>query len=222
MIHYLYEIIGIFFAYFAEVFYCIRDCILPPKENAVLFVAHPDDDALFFHSFIKEYKPYVVLITTGGVLKRVFPFYKAMKYYGVRFRTFHFQSKAIEKELIISQKVNRILSKGSFIICATHNAQGEYGHEMHKCVHRCVVRNWKGELLFVPYGNDEIVNYPLERNVYLEKEMVLKRYYKREYPVLKTHIIWIKCEALKTINNANLKEVIRYDVSENRGNHTSI
>ena len=197
MIHYIYELAGYCFAIFMGYFYSIRDCISPPKEEAVLFIAHPDDDVLFFHTFIKEHKPYVVLITAGGILRRVQPFYRAMNHYGVRYRTFSFRPRAIDKEQLISEKINKFLHSNEFKICATHNAQGEYGHEMHKCVHRCVVNNWQGETILVPFDSDDIVNHPLSKAELSEKMLIMKRYYKKEYSVLKTFNTWIECEALR-------------------------
>ena len=111
MFYYIYRIIGYTYAFFTNLYYGIRDCLFPPREDAVLFVAHPDDDVLFFHSYIKEYKPYVVLLTTGSILRRVLPFCSAMNYYGVRYRTFAFHSRASDKEKQISIKVKKILNK---------------------------------------------------------------------------------------------------------------
>lgn len=199
MLHYIYRIIGHLYACFTNLFYSIRDFVFPPREEAVLFVAHPDDDVLFFHSFIREYKPYVVLLTTGSILKRVVPFCRAMNYYGVRFRTFAFNSRAVDKENLISKKVKKILDRSRFSICATHNEEGEYGHEMHKCVHRCVVENWKGDILLVPYSSKEIVEHPLDEYTLLEKQKVIHKYYSREYLVLKTHKTWIDNEAYRKV-----------------------
>lgn len=199
MLHHIYRIIGHIYALFSNFFYSVRDYLFPPKEEAVLFVAHPDDDALFFHSFITNYKPYVVLLTTGAILKRVRPFCRAMNHYGVKYRTFDINSRAVDKEKSISKNVRKVLKRSHFSICATHNEEGEYGHEMHKCVHRCVVENWEGDTLFVPYFSEEIVNYPLDEYTLHEKQRVLFEFYEREYPVLETHKIWINHEAFRKI-----------------------
>ena len=190
-------IIGSIYAFIKNIYYSVRDFFAPPREEAVLFIAHPDDDVLFFHSYIKEFRPYVVLLTTGSVLRRILPFQRAMKYYGVRYRVFAFHSRALDKEKMISRKVGKILNKSHFSICATHNEEGEYGHEMHKCVHRCVVNNWKGGTLIVPYNGKDILEHPLDKYTLIEKQKVLFKYYSMEAPVLETHRIWITHEAFR-------------------------
>lgn len=194
-IHFVYETIGHMMACACAVYFCLRDFLFPPKEKAVLFVAHPDDDALFFHSYIKEYKPYVVLLTTGGLIRRVLPFYKAMRAYGVRCRAFDMSSRAVEKEELIRKRIAHILNHGRFSVCATHNAEGEYGHIMHQCIHRCVRCLWKSELL-VPVCRADIEKHPLPEDAANEKISFLQMYYRGEYPTLCTFSTWIVNEKL--------------------------
>ena len=120
LLHLIYEFSGHLLAVITNIYFSIRDSFNPPNEKAVLFIAHPDDDVLFFHTFIKEMKPYVVLLTTGGIIKRVIPFYRTMKYYGVRYRTFDMHSRAVESEQLISKRIRNILNNSSFTICFSH------------------------------------------------------------------------------------------------------
>ena len=176
-------------------YYSVRDMLLPPKEKAILFVAHPDDEVLFFHSFIDHNKPYVVLLTTGGLLRRVVPFCRTMKQYGVRYRTYDMPSRAVEQENLLNSRIKDVLRHGKYDICVTHNSEGEYGHEMHKCVHRCVLNSWSGKLL-VPYGRDTIEDYPLSNMVMEQKNRILQTCYKGEYQTIKTFETWITHEGL--------------------------
>lgn len=196
LLHILYELLGHFYALIANMYYNVRDNIAPPNEKAVLFIAHPDDDVLFFHTFIKRERPYVVLLTTGGVLKRVIPFQRAMHFYKVRYRTFDMNSRAVEKEELISRRIQGIINRSSFEICATHNYEGEYGHVMHRCIHRCVSNCWKGDI-YVPYNGNEIKQHPLSQNVLEEKHRIIKTFYKGEYPILQRLEIWIEHEGLR-------------------------
>ena len=196
VLHFQYEIAGHVLIFLNGVWWAIRDSLFPPNEDAVLFVAHPDDDSLFFYSFIKEKHPYVVLLTTGGIIRRVFPFYRAMKSYGVRYRAFDFPSRDITREDILVDRISGVLEKGSFKICATHNIEGEYGHIMHKCVHRCVKKAWKNEL-YVPACESSIDMYPLEPQKMEEKNKFLQTYYKGEYPTLCTFRKWINNEKIE-------------------------
>lgn len=196
LLHGIYELLGHLNAFIVNIYYSIRDSIAPPNEKAVLFIAHPDDDVLFFHTFIMKEKPYVVLLTTGGVLKRVIPFCRAMHFYRVRYRTFDMPSRAVEKEALIVKRIQNILNRSTFEICATHNYEGEYGHIMHRCIHRCVSGCWKGDI-FVPYNESEIKQHPLSQNVLEEKRKIIKTFYRGEYPTLQKLRIWIEHEGLK-------------------------
>lgn len=195
LLHLIYEFSGHLLAVITNIYFSIRDSFNPPNEKAILFIAHPDDDVLFFHTFIKEMKPYVVLLTTGGIIKRVIPFYRTMKYYGVRYRTFDMHSRAVESEQLISKRIRNILNNSSFTICATHNNEGEYGHVMHCCIHSCVMDNWKGNVL-VPYNSVEIVNHPLPQIELEEKRRIIHTYYRGEYPTLQKLEKWIVNEGL--------------------------
>ena len=198
MLRNIYSCFGIVFISVFELFWKIRDFISPPSEEAVLFVAHPDDDALFFHTYINKHKPYVILLTTGELPRRIIPFFRAMRHYGVRYRCFAMKSKAVEKEALIEKRVRKILNNGHFAVCATHNATGEYGHVMHQCVHRCVRRAWEKELL-VPEDAARIEQFPLGEDVLKEKMDVLNTFYQREYPTLLTFKTWIVHEKLVKI-----------------------
>jgi LmbE family N-acetylglucosaminyl deacetylase len=172
----------------------VRDKIFPPKETAVLFVSHPDDDVLFFHTFIKEHKPYVVLLTTGWSLRRMPCFIKAMRRYGVRFRAYDLQSRDTRTELLQS-KIHEMMKTGNFDLCATHNASGEYGHEMHRRVHDAVASVVDCTLL-TPVDKDHIRNYPLANEDYKEKVNIFQTIYTTELFVLEQYSEWVENEKL--------------------------
>ena len=137
LIHKIYKITGYMFNGLCIIYWNLRDTINKPNETSVLFIAHPDDDTLFFHTFIKENKPYVVLLTDGWSLIRFNDFRKVMKNYGVKYRAYglHSRDKRID---LLEKYISKSLALGNFEICATHNSEGEYGHEMHVRVHNVV------------------------------------------------------------------------------------
>ncbi len=190
-----YELCGHVFCRLFLCYYVIRDFLCPPKEDAILFVAHPDDDTLFFHTFIKERKPYVVLCTTGWSLRRVPSFIKAMRYYGVKFRFYDLKTDD-KRDILIGKIIKTSLSLGDFKICASHNAQGEYGHEMHKRINKAVLKNSHIPVL-VPICSECLSNYPLEEAYVAEKEYVFNNIYKSEKWVLKQYRLWVKHERLE-------------------------
>lgn len=178
-------------------FYCIvRDKLSPPKEETLLIVAHPDDDTLFFHTAIKEKKPYVALMLTGWSIKRLFDFIKVMKNYGVRFRPYDTVEDRSNTEKKIIKQVKSVYKAGNFNQCLTHNSDGEYGHRNHKLVHRCVAQNVDCEI-FVPVSKEQISSYHLDDVTLKEKEDVFNNLYTTETFVLDEYSIWVKNEKLE-------------------------
>lgn len=195
ILHNIYLIIGHIFCRCCLVYWNIRDFLFPPKEHTVLFVAHPDDDTLFFHTFIKEQKPYVCLCTTGWSLRRLPCFFKAMRHYGVRFRAYdlHTRDTRIKR---LEEIVCDVFSLGHFALCATHNADGEYGHEMHVRVHNAVIKKTKIPVI-CPTPKEVIEKHPLPLDIIKEKEYIFKNIYVTETWVLDENTIWVNNEYLE-------------------------
>lgn len=173
----------------------IRDTLSPPKEDAVLFVAHPDDDVLFFHSFLKEKKPYVVLMTTGWSFRsRVPDFKEAMKKYGVRYRMYGLDADTgtVERLTAIARKVQKI---GNFSTVVTHNPAGEYGHIMHSSVNRAVSAVFGRDIL-VPDTAERIGNYPLDKAAVAEKACFFEKIYTTETFCMEQYSLWFTHEHL--------------------------
>ena len=168
------------------------------KENSVLFVSHPDDDTLFFHTAIKEEKPFVVLMTTGWSLKRLHDFIKAMKYYGVKFCVYSTNEHKKNIEDSLNKQVKAVLKRGNFERCMTHNEEGEYGHDTHCLVHKCVVRNAACEI-FVPVSKERIEQFSLDPETVKEKEFIFTRFYKTETFVIDEYRTWMIHEKLERV-----------------------
>ena len=175
-------------------YWALRDKICPPKEKAVLFVAHPDDDTLFFHTFIKEHKPYVVLMTAGWSMRRLPCFMKAMKWYGVRYRAFDMDTKD-KREKLLQSRIKSILDNDHFNLCATHNSTGEYGHEMHIRVHNAVCANATIPV-YTPAFKETIADFPLPKEIIEEKKYVFNNIYTTESWILEENAQWVKHEHL--------------------------
>ena len=194
ILHKIYLFVGRLLTNIRLCFWRLRDNVKKPTEKNVLFVAHPDDDTLFFHNFIKEYKPYVVLLTTGWSLRRYPCFKKVMKYYGIKFRAYNLDAREKNTQLI-DKCVNEVLALINPTLCATHNVEGEYGHEMHQRAHNSVKKQIKCKLL-VPASDDNIENYPLDNNTVAEKTMIFEKYYTTEVFVLDQYSKWVENEKL--------------------------
>lgn len=194
LLHKIYLFFGRTLTNIRLCFWRLRDKVKKPTEKTVLFVAHPDDDTLFFHNFIKEYKPYVVLLTTGWSLRRYPCFKKVMKYYGVKYRAYNLKSRDKRSDLL-EKYVNEMITLLNPQICATHNAEGEYGHEMHVSVHNAVKKIVNCKLL-VPVFDRDIANYPLCDDMTKEKTMIFNKFYTTENFVLDQYSKWVKNEKL--------------------------
>ena len=172
----------------------VRDILSPPKETSVLFVTHPDDDTLFFHTFIKKHKPYVVVMTAGHSVNRLRCFLKNMRRYGVRCRAYD-QGTDDTREYIVRRRVRHVLDLGNFELCATHNAQGEYGHPMHICVHNAVRAEAKCPIV-VPEAQETIMDYPIPEAEAAEKRNIFLEIYNSELFVLDLWPNWLEHEHL--------------------------
>lgn len=193
--HKTYLILGYIYAFFWLNIYRLRDFLFKPKEDSILFVAHPDDDTLFFHTFIKKHKPYVVLLTTGWSLRRIPGFKKNMKNYGVKFR-FYTLSARETKIHLLEKHIKECFKVGNFKKCATHGKNGEYGHEMHQRVSAAVLKHSPCKVLST-VDEEEILNFPLPQAVVEEKINIFKKYYKTELFVLDLYDKWVSCEKLR-------------------------
>lgn len=200
LLHKLYKFCGHILCRVFLLYWKTRDALFPPKEDTVLFVAHPDDDTLFFHTFIKEKKPYVVLLMTGWSTIRLLDFFKVMKQYGVRCRAYDLVSALSPKKdpkwiRRLEKQVSESFKAGRFTLCATHNAEGEYGHPSHRAVHEAVVKTVSCPVL-TPVSTSEIKNYPLSASVLEEKKDVFRKLYRTEVWVLDELPDWAENEKL--------------------------
>ncbi len=211
--HRIYQFIGLCICRLFLVWWNIRDFVIPPKEDTVLFVAHPDDEVLFFHSFIKEKKPYIVVLFTGWSIKRFKDFLKVMKYYGVRHRIYPLLSAGAlsdpHRASAAKKTVKRCLKRGYFHTIATHNKTGEYGHDTHKLVNRVVSEcaDERNAVLIQPVDVAEIDRYPLDKEMLEEKRFLFNNLYKSEKWVIDDYAaktpVWFFHEKLKVMERDN-------------------
>lgn len=162
----------------------------PIEEKTLLVVAHPDDDTLFFHTVLKNEKPFVALMTTGKSLRRMKEFRRAMKYYGVNYTFFPLHSRD-ERENLLLKNVKLVLSRGKFERVYTHGESGEYGHVMHRRVHKAVTAAFSGEIYTPVTETENALLPPLSRKTVLEKEKIFKEIYRTQIFVLEMWQNWL-------------------------------
>ena len=200
LIHKIYMFFGHIVCRLCLAYAVVRDKLCPPKADTILFVAHPDDDALFFHSFIKKEKPYVVLLMTGWSVRRLICFFKVMKYYGVKCRAYDLVSAKVSRNdpkwfERLDNEIKNSLHAGHFTCVATHNEEGEYGHPSHRAVHAAVKKLAPCDLI-TPVFKSVIRNYPLPADVLKDKEYVFRKLYFTEAWTIDELPEWMENEQL--------------------------
>lgn len=165
-----------------------------PISNTLLIVAHPDDEVLFFHTIIKKEKPFLVLMSSGSKsgssLIRMREFKKAMKYYGLQYLFFTFGTNDTNDKLL-NFSINEVLKLKQFDKIYTHNFEGEYGHEFHARVNKCV-EALVDKKLNVPFSkNDYNKIGVLPNEVIKEKEWIFNNIYKSQSFVLEVYKDWV-------------------------------
>ena len=211
LIHTMYVFFGTIFCRICLIYWKLRDKISPPDTDSVLFVAHPDDDTLFFHTFIKEHNPYVVLLFTGWS-RRLLDFFKVMRNYGVKYRAYPTVSAGAytdrKRREVTKKYIGNCLKIMRFKTIAFHNSEGEYGHGTHKLVHEAVMEvcaeNSEDYERLCPVPLSEIGNYPLSGKEKQEKKYIFENMYVTEKWVMAEEEagtpIWFNNERLERID----------------------
>lgn len=196
-IHGIYKITGKILCAFHLIFSEIKKKISPVKETSILFVAHPDDDVLFFNRVMKTEKPYVVLLTTGFSIIRIREFRKAMKHYGLRCN-YHMLETRDEREDKLAKIIKKEMKSGSFEKCFTHSPLGEYGHVMHQRIGRVVPENVDCRV-FTTVSADEIdcAENELSEEEKKEKIGIFNDIYSSQDFVLELYSQWVTHEKIR-------------------------
>lgn len=191
----LHKLVGLMYCRTLLLFWIIRDWIVNPKSIAVLVVAHPDDEVLFFHSFLKKYRPYVLVCSGGSSFFRVHSFVKVLKAYGVKGRIYDLGTDDQNVDLL-KKRISKVLQLKDFEIIATHNQYGEYGHKMHKRVHNATKQSCSINVL-CPAKRELITQYPIPKEEYEYKIKIFTTIYTSELFVLDVWQDYLKYEKLE-------------------------
>lgn len=158
--------------------------------NKVLFIAHPDDELIFFYKTLLESKGWlVVCLTNGRSIIRSKEFLSVMHELNVSYKMLDFKD-GIQKyfpQNKLKKAVYRILKKrNKWNMVATHNYQGEYGHTQHIQLNKIVKDVYNGEYIYVPIYKDQLINkrYKLQDREIESKVKLFKYNYKSQLETL--------------------------------------
>ncbi len=185
----------------------------PAAFDKVLFVAHPDDELLFFFRPLLENPGWlVVCLTNGGSAVRCREFLSLMAELGHQRQIWNLKDcmAACWNETKTISKVARILSlKTDWKMVATHNAGGEYGHPQHRQLHRIVREAAGGQLLHVPTDFADLCSpaNELPSEIRAKKRDLLELCYPSQKQLIEAnHENWMIYERLVTAASASARK----------------
>ena len=166
--------------------------------DKILFIAHPDDEVVFFsQQLISKDGWLVVCITNGGNKIRSREFINSMNKFNARYKILNFEDGYMVKwnEKKVINKINKILNmRKEWDIIVTHNYEGEYGHFQHKELNRIIKSICNDRKVYITSlnGGLEVEKNKLSLKKKLQKEKLMKELYKSQkfviYPLHKYFI----------------------------------
>lgn len=150
------------------------------ETNKLMIVAHPDDEIIFGGGLLlNDFGWKVVCVTKGDGDNnnseiRLKEFKKVMSYLGVEYEILNYPDdlntvKYDESQL--KRDLKKIIDAKKWNMIVTHNEKGEYGHIIHKSIHKIVSELSPKNLYFF-----DISTTKLEQNSYKEKIKLLNFY----------------------------------------------
>lgn len=174
-----------------KIYYILNYRKLNPKINpdeidSVLFIAHPDDEILFFSKeLLNNSRWLVICITNGDNHVRSKEFIACMNEINARYNIWDFEDDWCYKWNLkkINKKIRKILNlKEEWCKVVTHNEEGEYGHSQHMRINNIIKNLYTGDKFYTSAPNYllEKEENKLDKMELNKKMMILKKCYKSQ------------------------------------------
>lgn len=125
------------------------------KVNNLMIVAHPDDETIWGGYHLLKDNYLVVCITCGNNKIRANEIKEALTYSNDKLIMLNFPDKVLgkrsdwkEEKEDIRKDIKKIIEYKNWDLIATHNPEGEYGHEHHKMTSKIVSKLYDGDSLY--------------------------------------------------------------------------
>ncbi|MDU4892496.1 MAG: PIG-L family deacetylase [Clostridium sp.] len=175
------------------------------KIDKLLFVAHPDDEIIFFYKQLIQLDGLlVVCMTNGDSFTRSNEFVAAMKELDVKYKLLTFKD-GINTHLVnekVKKKVLQVFNiKQEWSMVLTHNQEGEYGHIQHRELNKLIREICKSRSIkvYVSCYKSQIEN-KVNKLSSKDKNMkinIFKKYYKSQRDMLQNLSENFEYEGLK-------------------------
>ncbi|MDZ4676494.1 MAG: PIG-L family deacetylase [Oligoflexia bacterium] len=182
------------------------------KPSALVVVAHPDDEAIFFGGLIlsKKYDWHVICVTDGNADDmgdfRIGQFKKSCKALGAKKAECWGFPDIFEHRLDVHALIEKLLTLKKFNKVFTHGILGEYGHAHHQDVsyatHKVFSKNTS--VYSVAYNIQPEIKLTLTADLYKKKQKILWDIYKDE---IKRFVNVIPATWSEGFTEVSLKEV---------------
>lgn len=156
------------------------------KIKKVIFVAHPDDEIIFFSkSILNKSDCLIVCFTNGGIRTRQREFISLMKDLNIQYKILNFRDGMNVKwnyKKAIKFIKNILNKKEKWQMIITHNDEGEYGHFQHKQLNELVYKSCNNQKIYIVKANSTLFceKNKLSDEKYIEKINIVRQYYKSQ------------------------------------------